>query len=618
MSLHDLQFGDLCLSTRLINSFIRETHSMLHKTVQLQSNLNDSMRKTKSFIRWLHKCTLMVINNDPNSSFNGDTGDSAFNTSYVLTNQDLNLIMNFLRENSLTSGFKFENIAAFFRKSKAKQTVITSDLTSSTSDGMTKLRKKKKPQSEKTSAQTKTTANSNDKKGSQKLFGKVTVPYMTYLKEQQLNHLLQTSEQIKDGSLAGFDSSDAGTDLLSTILPNLNDKNPSLNESGEGEGTFTDSLRDMDDAKAWEHDLFDESDTFNVANEEQCSLYEHLFKMYERFEVIFNEEHFCAKKMNELVKTQLMATEAKMVMQIGLKPRVIDYYCGSNGKDDFMVAMMDSCRDSFDLIAFQKCKDVEKKTVKRQTVVFTVQEKDTLKKLEIDDIKFYNEEFLTMVIISDIKKDESQKLKKDSLDSTMQEDMSLISDEEMISEEESGSFSKATNPSKSTSLKTGHQFLLQLAYRQLWNQNEHSQTTLCIDVTAEVERLKPKSDDKLEMEVDESEQRLFSTSDLSSPRTQLRADSSTIDENYGNFSSTLDKSSSNLTIMRYLGEGPAMSKLAVSGTRKVACLATCAGTRVAVYELDNDEEEQQEDDMSADNNSNEGDHPKEDDGHFSV
>lgn len=607
MSLHDLQFGDLCLSTSLINSFIRETHSMLHKTVQLQSNLNDSMRKTKAFIRWLHKCTLMVINNDPNSSFNGDTGDSAFNTGYVLTNQDLNLIMNFLRENSLTNGFKFENIAAFFRKTKAKQT----DLTTSTSDGMTKLRKKKKPQSEKTHMQAKTSE--NDAKDSPQVFEKVTVPYMAYLKERQLQHLMQTAEQIRDGSTVAFDSSDAATDLLSTI-------------SAEAEETFTASLRNMDDAKAWEDDLFEDSDTFNLPNEaanEQFSLYEHLFKMYERFEVIFNEEHFCAKKINELVRTQLMATKAKMVKQIGLKPKVIDYYCASNEEDDFMVAMMDSCRESFDLYAFRKCKNGDKKIVTKRTVEFTVNEKGTLKRLEIDDIKFYNEEFLTMVILCDVKKGESQELKKDSLETTTQEDMSLISDEEMISEEESGSFSKANISFKSTTnLKTGHQFLLQLAYRHLWNKNELSQTSLCIDVTVEVESLKPKSNDELEMEVDETEQqppdrRLFSIGD-SSPRTQLRGDSSTIDKNYGAFSSSLDRSSSELTIMRYLGEGPVLSKLVVSGTRKVACLATCAASRVAVYELDNDEEEQQEDDMSADNNSNEGDDEKEDDGQFSV
>ena len=128
MSLHDVQFGDLCISTRIVNEFIRETLSMLYKTLNLQQNLNDSMRKTKAFIRWLNKCIVMVSSsnapNDPNATISsGDTGGNSDSSgSYVLTNQDLNLIMNFLRENSLTNGFKFENIAYFLRKTKRKGT----------------------------------------------------------------------------------------------------------------------------------------------------------------------------------------------------------------------------------------------------------------------------------------------------------------------------------------------------------------------------------------------------------------------------------------------------------------------------------------------------------------
>src|SRR5699024_10684131 len=103
------------------NSFIRETLSLLNKTIDLQAHLNDSMRKTKAFIRWLHKCIAMVASaNDPNASISG--GDSQSESgSYVLTNQDLNLIMNFLRENSLTDGIKFENIAFFCCKTKYEQ-----------------------------------------------------------------------------------------------------------------------------------------------------------------------------------------------------------------------------------------------------------------------------------------------------------------------------------------------------------------------------------------------------------------------------------------------------------------------------------------------------------------
>ncbi len=511
MSLHDLQFGDLCLSTQLINSFIRETHSMLQKTVQLQSNLNDSMRKTKAFIRWLYKCTLMVVNNDPNSSFNGENGESEFGTGNVLTNQDLNLIMNFLRENSLTNGFKFENVAAFLQKGKAKQTVVFGDLKATT----------------------------------------------------------------------------------------------------------------------WENDLFDDGDSINeAANEQPCSLYEHLYRMYEQFEFIFSEEHPFAKKMNDLVKAELEVTKAKMVEQIGLRPHAIDYICGSNGEDDFMVALMGELADSFDLYSFTKSKDGEKKTVNKRMVEFTVQEESTMMKLAVDDVKFYNEEFLTVVLTSDLKREDFQELKKDVADpSSTQEDMSLMSDEEMISEEESGSFSvlskKTTTPSKSTALQTGHQFLIQLAYRQLWEKIEYFPSVLSIDVTAEVVRLRPKGDaDELEMEVDETERQPVqppkehhSPGD-SSPGTEAKSDSNSPEETYEDLLSTLKKSSSELIFMRYLGEGPVSSRLAVSGTRKVACLATSAGSRVAVYEMDNDEEEeeqQQEDDMSAENNSNgEDDHPKSD------
>lgn len=504
MSLHDLQFGDLCLSTRLINSFIRETHTMLQKTVQLQSNLNDSMRKTKAFIRWLYKCTLMVVNNDPNSSFSGENVESEFGAGNVLTNQDLNLIMNFLRENSLTNGFKFENVAAFILKGKAKQTVASSDAKTTT----------------------------------------------------------------------------------------------------------------------WENDLFDDSDSINeAANDQPSSLYEHLYKMYEQFEFIFSEEHTCAKRMNDLVKTELRITEAKMVEQIGLKPYTIDYICGSNREDDFMVALMEELAESFDLYSFTKCKDGEKKKVHKRMVEFTVQEKSTVKKLAIDDVKFYNEEFLTVVLTSDLKKDESQVFKKDVAESTTQEDMSLISDEEMISEEESGSFSvlskKAATLSKSTTLQTGHQFLIQLAYRQLWEKIEYFPMILSIDVTAHLRRLRPKADE-LEMEVDETEQpqqKEHDSSGGSSPKSESKSDSNSLEETYEALLCTLRKSSSELIFMRYLGEGPAMSRLAVSGTRKVACLATCGGTRVAVYEMDNDEEEeQQEDDMSAENHSNAEDNSKEEAG----
>lgn len=130
--MNDIQYADMQLSVVRINSLLRQTSRMLLSSVQLQTNINDSMRKTKAFIRWLFKCVHMVTSpsqraqpesNPLQDAQNAQSSDSNSAEIQNLTNQDLHLIVEFLKENSLYNGFKFENIAHFLRLEGVNKTM---------------------------------------------------------------------------------------------------------------------------------------------------------------------------------------------------------------------------------------------------------------------------------------------------------------------------------------------------------------------------------------------------------------------------------------------------------------------------------------------------------------
>lgn len=112
-----------------LHQLIRNTKSALNKTIGIQSSISDSIKKIRAFIRWLQKCIEMVSGIESNGR---DVADPFINTganlpdipnaNIALSNQDLHLIIEFLRENSITNGFKFENVAKILRSN------VTEDL----------------------------------------------------------------------------------------------------------------------------------------------------------------------------------------------------------------------------------------------------------------------------------------------------------------------------------------------------------------------------------------------------------------------------------------------------------------------------------------------------------
>ena len=462
MALHDIQFGDLFLSVQSVNSFYRETLFMLITTVQLQQNLTDSMKKTKAFIRWLHKCVHMVTNSDSISNVGGEDGSAGGLSAYVLTTQDLNLIMNFLKENSLTHGFKFENIAFFLRKTRPKgekfkqqklqkkqqqqQALNTSsgNVEKDNNNGNGKMKSdrsgrsislKSRSLSNRKSINTSTRSSSKtltkevvSQRKQQKCYVtklETSVPYKEFIKEQQLKRFLETLSKLQ---VSPFDIEP--NELLGHFFPEMVLSNGTSEETAMN----LESLN-LEDVNQWAFDLFNSSadiDQLTESSYGSCSLYEHLYRLYEQYGNMF--DHTSSDRMNQTVMNQLIRDceirsivvakqqqckeKVKKVNEsiTGFR-RLGDFY-SKNCDFDYFLLHDDNNQASFPYFTLFRInrrtlfqgitylnlqnenEPVESEFVHISFVAKSTKndENEVKRFLIIEDVRFYNEEYLTVVL----------------------------------------------------------------------------------------------------------------------------------------------------------------------------------------------------------------------------
>src|SRR5690606_5511875 len=114
------QFGDLGLSITLVNLFRREVAATLAKSNRLMVSLNDLLAKMQAFVRLLHKGILMAKNTNNSHHSESSAGVDQKSVDELsqhgqMTAPDFHLVMDFLHDNSLSRGFKFENIGSMLK-----------------------------------------------------------------------------------------------------------------------------------------------------------------------------------------------------------------------------------------------------------------------------------------------------------------------------------------------------------------------------------------------------------------------------------------------------------------------------------------------------------------------
>ena len=130
------------------------------------------------------------------------------------------------------------------------------------------------------------------------------------------------------------------------------------------------------------------------------------------------------------------------------------------------------------------------------------EEEPEVRKFIIEDCKFYNDVYLTLVLSdpasgtlkrSSSSKDTTTKDDQPPVGDTTDADMSLMSDEEMISEEDGQGSQRPSDASVNEKTQLPHcksQYLVQLAYHEIWKQEEKA--LVSIDLTDKLKDIRPK------------------------------------------------------------------------------------------------------------------------------
>ncbi|KAI2795769.1 hypothetical protein RDWZM_004595 [Blomia tropicalis] len=482
MALDDIQFGDLWLNVSTVNAFIRETLAFLNKTVQLQQNLNDNAKKIKAFIRWLYKCMNMVYNLDGASDLNGSSVNEANSlhgshlpnrgqtskdkdsSNYVLTNQDLNLIMDFLSENSLTHGFKFESVATLLRSFKTSTQNVANSTSSSSSSTQSKKSNINIPSSHREISGVEDVSKNTKKKGDD-----VDVPYKEYLKEERLKRTVEMLRGLDENKTLPLDHDSMLNELMKIFFPS-NEKSFDLTEL---------NLEQYDE---WGKNLFndeDDVDQYYETSYAHFSLYEHLIRVYQQYDQLF--EHCCGERINQYFVSELKNEKRHDLKQVVVKhsePNIeklsLDYYC-SSVEYDFIFLKDSPSVGRLTLVRFAK--DFQRGSkIRSIQMAFTVKSKTSRVKslLMIEDAKFYDEENMILILSHPDKKQlmlkSEKKITKEIEDDDMSVNEQSVGSSAMFDSKSSSSIDKSTIDSVPM---INTQYFVQLSYSRLF---EHLQT----------------------------------------------------------------------------------------------------------------------------------------------
>lgn len=566
ITLCDERFGDLCLQMNDLNHLIRSTKSALTKTVELQSSIGDSTKKIRAFIRWLQKCFDMVSGTEStcrdvqDQFLNGNNSNDIANTA--LSNQDLQLIMEFLRENSLTNGFKFDSVSKLLRSNRncSLYTCCCS-------------------------------INMNSSEPNNEKYCKLREQF---LKENP--YLLENKQKIS-----------LNDDLLKCFLPQIECETMKM---------FDDSF-DSKEINNWCRDLFDKGDDISVQLKKlysQVSLPQHLNLIRSTSVIYFNrinyrisELHRNLFQQSSVQKTDLFKNILQSILlsitgliqwndEAYLNRFDCRFVCGdqvkqNNLKTEFLYVMFAS-GSIMTILRYrypQNCQseniDVELARILFSTKCFNNCKCEQSVSFDINDCKFYNEEQLILLLVEkhfDFEIiDESSLMHGNLPDDPIK--VYILEDGEQVEDVDTIDLSNVVNSEESANNRKHHQYLALLNFQKLFN---HSKS------------------------VKFSVQNFFQTGHIATLH-EILFDSSlkptNIDLSYKVHDARLKKTGEELMDveleksddfsikLRYLTDC-FMANVETSGNRRLTCTITTDKINICTYDIDVSEDEDEEED----------------------